>query len=133
MLSSKNMIILTVTLIQRRYFTRERNKHHIHYLKLKSVIFILPHQGERAGHIHSCLLQGCASPAMTFHGRSPEGPFRTSGTRRAGRGAGSAWQSGSTATKHGISTARRSPRYPQQYFRCNSCMQIQVKCDDWQI
>lgn len=46
MLSSKNMIIITVTLIQRWYSTRERNKQHIHYLKLERAIFILSHRGK---------------------------------------------------------------------------------------
>lgn len=65
MLSSKNMIILTVALIKRRYFTREGNKQHIHHLKLKRGIFVLPRQGEIPGDAHSCLFQGCASPALT--------------------------------------------------------------------
>lgn len=57
------MIIITVTLIQRWYSTRERNKQHIHYLKLERAIFILSHQGEIPENIHSCLFWDCAFTA----------------------------------------------------------------------
>lgn len=67
------MIILTVTLIERRYFTRERNKQHIHNLKLKRVIFILPHQGEIPENIYIAASSGvvlcCSKSHLEGRGR----------------------------------------------------------------
>lgn len=108
MLPSKNMIILTVTLIQRRYSTRERSKPHIHYLKLKSAIFILSHQGEIPENIHSCLFWGCVFTAINPRSESPEGrPLVGRAAPLQGRRGrrGFAWQSWNTAAKNGIFTA----------------------------
>lgn len=69
----KNMIIVAVTLIQRWYSTKERNKQHIHYLKLERTIFILSHQGEIPENIQSCLFWGCDFTAGNHKCESPGG------------------------------------------------------------
>lgn len=99
------MIILTVMLVQPWYSTRERNKQHIHCLKLERAIFILPRQGEIPEDIHSCLLWGCVFTARNPKCESPEGRLlvgRAASLQGRGEGRGFPQQSWNTAAKNGI-------------------------------
>lgn len=90
------MIIVTVTLIQRWYSTKEGNKQHIPYLKLERAIFILSRQRVIPEDIHSCLFWGCAFTARNPKCESPEGrALFGSAAALQGRGEGRdfPWQS----------------------------------------
>lgn len=97
---------------QCRYFARERSTQHLHCLRFKPVIFILSHEGGMPVNTHSRLFLGHARAAINPKCGSPEGKARAGRAGTGGRGGGSAWQSRSTAAKHGISTACQSPSYP---------------------